>query len=65
MGEIINLRQVRKARERAAAAATAEQNRAKTGTTKAEKKKKQANDALAAERLEGHRLKRSDEPDAG
>ena len=61
MAEIINLRQARKARERAAAEAQAERNRAKFGLTKAEKKKREANDKLAVERHEGHRLKPTDE----
>jgi hypothetical protein len=61
MAEIINLRQARKARERAAAEAEAERNRTKFGLTKAEKKKREANDRLAAERHEGHRLKPTDE----
>jgi hypothetical protein len=61
MAEIINLRQARKARESAAAEAQAERNRAKFGLTKAEKKKRKANDRLAVERHEGHRLKPTDE----
>ncbi len=44
MAEIINLRSARKARDRAAAARTAEANRAKFGRTRAER------DAQAAER---------------
>ncbi|MGA0597210.1 DUF4169 family protein [Enterovirga sp. CN4-39] len=65
MAEIINLRQARKARERAEAEREAEKNRAKFGLTKAEKKKREANDKLFVARHEGHRLKRTDEPDAG
>ncbi|NNM71507.1 DUF4169 family protein [Enterovirga aerilata] len=65
MAEIINLRQARKARERAEAERQAERNRAKFGLTKAEKKKRDANDKLSAARHEGHRLKRTDKPDAG
>jgi len=61
MSEIINLREARKARERAAAEAQAERNRAKFGLTKAEKKTRKANDTLAVERHEGHRLKPTDE----
>ena len=61
MAEIINLRRARKARALAEAEAQAERNRAKFGLTKAEKKKREANEKLAAGRLEGHRLKPSDE----
>ena len=61
MAEIINLRQARKSRERAAAEAQAERNRARFGLSKAEKKKREANDRLAVERHEGHRLKPTDE----
>jgi hypothetical protein len=61
MADIINLRQARKARESAAAEANAERNRAKFGLTKTEKKKQKANEKLATERHEGHRLKHSDE----
>jgi len=46
MGEIVNLRQVKKRQEREAAAATAQQNRVRHGRTKAEK----ANDRRAEER---------------
>jgi seryl-tRNA synthetase len=61
MAEIINLRQARKAREREAAEAQAERNRAKFGLGKAERKKREANDKLAIERHESHRLKPTDE----
>jgi hypothetical protein len=37
MGEVVNLRTARKARDRAAKASTAEANRARFGRTKAEK----------------------------
>ena len=37
MGEVINLNKVRKAREKAAAAANASSNRAKQGRTKADR----------------------------
>jgi len=61
MADIINLRQARKARERAEAEAQAERNRVKFGLSKAEKKKREASDKLAIERHEGHRLKPSEE----
>jgi hypothetical protein len=61
MADIINLRQARKARESAAAEKQAERNRAKFGLTKAEKKKREADDKLALERHEAHRLKPPDD----
>lgn len=61
MGDIVNLRRARKARERADAEALAEQNRIAFGRTKAERKQAEAEKALAERRLEGHRL--SDDPD--
>ncbi len=61
MADIINLRQARKARERAEAEAQSERNRLKFGLSKAEKKKREASDKLAIERHEGHRLKPSEE----
>ena len=48
MTEIVNLRRVKKLREREDAAATAKQNRARHGRTKAER----ANDAREAARRE-------------
>jgi len=65
MGEVINLRQARKAKARAEKEAKAQENRARFGRTRAEKQR----DADAAERgartLEGHRLDKDDGPDGG
>lgn len=58
--EVVNLRRARKAKTRADAEAKAARNRAAFGRTKAEKTLKQAQDALAASRLEGHRLDKRD-----
>ena len=53
--EIINLRQVRKARNRSEKSAKAEENRARFGLTKGEKaRQKQERERLAAQ-LDGHR----------
>jgi Domain of unknown function (DUF4169) len=63
--EIINLRQARKAKERREAAALAEENRAKFGRSKAERKVTQAERDLEARRLEAQRRERGgndDEP---
>ncbi len=61
MAEIINLRQARKARERAAKEAKAAENRIAFGRPKAERKTTDARKDLAERRHEGHRLDR-DEP---
>lgn len=61
MGDVVNLRRARKARDRASAEAQAEQNRIAFGRTKAERKLSEAEKMLAERRLEGHRL--SDDPD--
>ncbi|MDJ1158584.1 DUF4169 family protein [Chelatococcus sp. SYSU_G07232] len=56
MGEIVNLRQARKAKARASKEAQAEENRLRFGRPKAERAAAEANDTLAMRRLEGHRL---------
>lgn len=61
MGDVVNLRRARKARDRASAEAKAEQNRIEFGRTKAERKLTEAEKTLAERRLEGHRL--PDDPD--
>lgn len=61
MGDVVNLRRARKARDRASAEAQAAQNRIDFGRTKAERKLTEAEKTLAERRLEGHRL--SDDPD--
>ncbi len=60
MGEIVNLRRARKAKTRDAAAAVAEENRRRSGLTKAERRAVES-ERLARERvLDGARI---DEPD--
>lgn len=56
MAEIINLRQVRKAREKVAREAKAAENRVLFGRPKAAKSLVETRKALEASRLEGHRL---------
>lgn len=55
MVEIVNLRQARKARDRADAEATAAANRAKFGRTKTEKQAEAARASLACKALDGHK----------
>ncbi|GJE10046.1 MULTISPECIES: DUF4169 family protein [Methylobacterium] len=62
MAEIINLRQVRKAKARAEADAQAETNRIAFGRPKKAKTLQQRRKAMETERHEGHRLERN-EPD--
>lgn len=59
MGEIINLRRVRKARDRADQAEKADANRIAFGRTKADHQLAAATSRLESKRLEGHKL----EPD--
>lgn len=56
MGEIVNLRQVRKARARAEADAKAQENRVAFGRPKKAKTLQQKRKALEETRHEGHRL---------
>lgn len=56
MGEIVNLRRVKKARARAAEEQAAAGNRAKHGRTKAEKAAERLEKARAEARAEGARL---------
>lgn len=56
MGDVVNLRRARKARDRATAEAQAAQNRIEFGRTKAERKLTEAEKTLAERHLEGHRL---------
>jgi hypothetical protein len=60
VAEIINLRQVRKAKARADADAKAESNRIAFGQPKKGKTLQQRRKALETERHEGHRLERPD-----
>ena len=55
MAEIVNLRQARKAKKRAADAATAEANRARHGATKAERRLTQDEAERLARTLDGAR----------
>lgn len=61
MGEIVNLRQVRKARSRAEAEAKAEENRIAFGRPKKAKTLQQKRKAMEETRHEGHRLERPEE----
>ncbi len=56
MAEIINLRGVRKARERAAAEVAAEENRILFGRPKRARTLAEKRKAMETERHEGHRL---------
>jgi hypothetical protein len=51
--DIINLNKVRKARAKAEQTKTAAENRVKHGRTKVERKKVEADETLAARRLDG------------
>ncbi|RVU19714.1 DUF4169 family protein [Methylobacterium oryzihabitans] len=60
MAEIINLRQVRKAREKAAKAEEAGRNRAAFGRPKTARTRAETQKALEQSRHEGHRLSKTD-----
>ena len=60
MGEIVNLRQVKKQRAKADAAAQAAENRAKFGRTKAEKRREAMETERATQLLDG--AKREGDP---
>jgi hypothetical protein len=64
MGDVVNLRRARKARDRAAASEQAVENRVRFGRTKAERDRIAAQEALEASRLDGHRLA-TDTPGTG
>ncbi len=64
MAEIINLRQVRKARTRAEAEAKAEDNRVAFGRPKKARTLQQKRKAIEDGRHEGHRLERESDPEA-
>lgn len=62
--EIVNLRKARKAKARSEAEARASENRIRFGRPKAERQAGDAEEALQARRLEGHRLEGPDaDPD--
>jgi len=56
MGEVLNLRRARKARERSAKAQAGEANRIAFGRTKAERRASEAQNELERAWLEAHRL---------
>lgn len=56
MGEVLNLRRARKARERSEKAQAAEANRIAFGRTKAERRASEAQNELERARLEAHCL---------
>ena len=56
MGEVVNLRRVRKARERATCEAKAAQNRVLFGRTRAARDQQALQDALLQRRHADHRL---------
>jgi hypothetical protein len=62
MGEIVNLRRARKAKQRSTDEAAAAANRVAFGVAKSESRRARAETDLAARRLEAHRL---DEPSKG
>jgi len=56
MGEIVNLRRVKRARARDDAAVAAAANRARSGTSKAQREAEAKRQALAEQRLDGAQL---------
>ena len=58
MGDIVNLRRVRKSKARAEAAAVADENRRRSGQTKAERDAARATADAAQRGLDGHRIVR-------
>ncbi len=55
MAEIINLRRVRKRKEKAEHNAKADQNRLLFGRSKAERKQTEAEEALKVRQIDGHK----------
>lgn len=64
MGEIVNLRRVRKAKQRLREEAEAAANRVAFGVAKSTKEKQRADSDLAERRLEAHRLGSAGEGDS-
>jgi len=62
MGDLVNLRRVRKAKVRTAVEAEAQANRAMFGRAKSERAHAEAERDLAARRLDGHVRASSDAP---
>ncbi|RAP43171.1 DUF4169 domain-containing protein [Rhodovulum viride] len=60
-GGIVNLRQARKARERAAKKAEADENAARFGRTKGQKAREERDAARARAALDGHKRTPDDE----
>ncbi len=56
MGDLLNLKQIRKRNERDKAAKTAETNRARFGRTKSEKERDELSAQRASNSLDGHRI---------
>lgn len=65
MGDVINLRQARKRRDKTAASRLAEQNRAKFGRTKAERQAQQAEAERLTRQVDGARRDLSGETENG
>jgi hypothetical protein len=63
MGNLVNLRRVRKAKKRAEKEAAAAEHRVRFGRTRAERERAAAEAALAVRRLDG--AKRAPEDDSG
>jgi hypothetical protein len=59
-GDVINLRQARKTRERAVKEKQAAENRVKYGRTKDERRLHDANNTLSQQRIEGHKRDAAD-----
>lgn len=64
MGDLVNLRRVRKDRDRRRREDEAAANRAKFGRGKVEKLTGKAQDELEARRLDGHRLDSAADPES-
>ena len=62
MGELVNLRRVRKQRDRADASRQAEENRARFGRSKADKQTEAAEIQRRDRVLDGHRRDHTDKP---
>lgn len=61
MGDVINLKQFRKAKERAEKEKRAEENRAKHGRTKGERALQETKDKKQDATLSGHKLDHEDD----
>jgi hypothetical protein len=62
MGDVVNLRRARKARDRGEKENAAQANRVAFGRTKAERALTEAERRLAAAKLDAHRLEKPEEP---